>query len=189
MSSIFQPTSGGLPVGTIVITARKTAPEGWMICDGRAVHPDSPLGIALIEDGWPYGDDKGIPPRPQIPYLRERTVIGSKDETYPLGDRGGAAQVTLTTNQMPAHNHGGLTGFMDRNDPHLHGSTQAGFWSPVSGGGAVMGGGAFQSLTNATTTASTSINHAHEIFWQGGSQAHDNMPPYIALNYIIKAEP
>jgi microcystin-dependent protein len=40
--------------------------------------------------------------------------------------------------------------------------------------------------THGVTTGTESANHAHGITAQGGGAAHENMPPYYALTYIIK---
>lgn len=109
-----------------------------------------------------------------------------------LGSAGGAQSHTLTTTQLPAHNHG-VT------DPgHNHGVTDPGHThghnAAINGGGSSTGGGAFAlnatgaaTINSATTgisvgSASTGISTQNS----GSGFAHPVMPPTVILNYIIK---
>jgi microcystin-dependent protein len=104
-----------------------------------------------------------------LPNLQGRVPVGVSS-TYPLATVGGAATHTLTTNEIPSHTH-------TINDPgHFHG--QGG----VGGGPVLVGIGANKADQTNTLIATTGIT----INSAGGGQPHNNMQPYIVLNYIIK---
>lgn len=91
-----------------------------------------------------------------LPNLQEKFPIGA-DSTYPLASIGGEATHTLTVNEMPAHTHG-LTANGDN----------------FTGGGGISSLQPYNPTGDQLTTST------------GGGQAHNNIPPYLALNYIIK---
>jgi hypothetical protein len=100
------------------------------------------------------------------PDLRSRFVVGA-GAGYAVGATGGADQVTLTAAQMPSHNHG----YSDI------------YWSEVSGWVDVPGGvGNWgpEDHDNRGHEMGRATGHA------GGSQPHENRPPYYALAYIMK---
>lgn len=142
-----------------------------------------------------------------------RTLMGVGtlgDDTYAAGATGGAARVTLTTAEMPAHNHGGNTGInsvghthsgnTSTSGSHTHAiTTRAGViedqiarvagsvssgdsesTSVYSDPGTMTSEGAHN---HAFTTGGQSANHTHAISSQGGGEAHENRPPYLAVYF------
>ena len=106
-----------LPCGSIVNYAGDTAPTGWIICDGSELSKTTYSDLFYII-GNKYGsasDDNF-----KLPDLGERIPAGFKSGTNSLGAIGGNNSVTLTTNQMPSHNH---TGTSDSNGAHTHTGT------------------------------------------------------------------
>lgn len=102
--------------------------------------------------------------------IQDRFLLAS-GSSYSAGSTGGEAKHTLTTNEMPSHDHVGL--FVD--------TTQI-RWGTNTGNNAIN----LQNIPNpftAGTTTSSSIHTAST----GGSQAHNNMPPYIAV-YMWKGQ-
>lgn len=105
----------------------------------------------------------------------EDTFLLSAGQTYTAGDTGGAATVTLTTQQIPAHSHleSALSNFgypniwvgNDANHPN----------NLYSGAGGYVSGGTW---TQASGWGSETNN-------TGGGQAHNNMPPYLVV-YVWK---
>lgn len=93
--------------------------------------------------------------------IQDRFLLAS-GTTYGLGATGGEATHTLTVNEMPAHNHGFATGISETTAPSTYG------YYPLR-----TADGTDQSLSTVNT---------------GGSQAHNNMPPYLAVNVWKRIE-
>lgn len=94
----------------------------------------------------------------------------------------GAQTVTLATANMPAHNHGGVTG----NDSPDH--THA-FTAPVVVSNVLGYGGGPNGSTQSTSTFNTggaSARHTHTIASEGSGTAFSVLPPSIALNFILR---
>lgn len=91
------------------------------------------------------------------------TFLLAAGQTYAAGATGGEAEHTLTVSEMPAHDHGILSGFGDKNDPAIDSD---GFRYEYWGGNNRGFNNAFISST-------------------GGGAAHNNMPPYLAV-YVWK---
>lgn len=158
-------------VGEIRMFAGNYAPVGWAFCDGQI------LSISEYETlfnliGTTYGGDGQE--TYVLPDLRGRAPIhmgtGSSGTAYIIGETGGVETVTLTVNQIPAHSFG-------------QGSSQAGSSNNPTGNGPAKAVLDRQDINiySDTTTGKTSSNVPN----LGGSQPHDNMQPYLAINYII----
>lgn len=155
-----------VPVGAVIPYAGNAAPVGWLLCQGQTLNrAQYPRLFAAI--GVAYG----APNQQQfaLPDLRSRVPVGrAPGGTFGnLGARGGAETVTLTTSQIPAHNHNATSG----------GRTM-GMWKTNAGGG---------SQWELLSTSGGSQVSGFEISNTGGGQAHNNLQPYIVLNYIIRA--
>lgn len=115
------------------------------------------------------------------PDLRNRFLVGA-GSSYSLGNTGGANTVTLNTNQIPSHAH-------TRGTMEISGQIWAGW----------MGGnGAFKTIGHAGASGDGNawVNDKLDFYasrtwtgatsYVGGSQAHENRPPYYAVYYIMK---
>ena len=112
-----------------------------------------------------------------LPDLRDRFPVGAGD-TYDAGDTGGEAEVTLTSNQMPSHNH----------TP----DTNANFVTVDKGRNLGMTAKRSYTATNSSGFSyvgsdggSAGIGEREVTGSAGGGQPHENMPPYIGLNFLI----
>jgi microcystin-dependent protein len=112
------------------------------------------------------------------PDLRDRFVVGA-GSTYAVAATGGAATVTLTTGQLPSHTHA-VT------DPgHAH-TASANLWRQYNG---VNQDGTFSPGTSASLSSVgvSSSTTGISIQSTGSGTAHENLPPYYALCYIMKS--
>lgn len=160
-------------VGEIRLFAGNFAPAGWAFCAGQLM-PISENETLFNLIGTTYGGDGQS--TFALPDLRSRAPLhqgtGSSGTTYQIGQLGGVETVTLTTQQIPSHNHlpnataSGQT-LSPRNAlAAVPTSTQQGLQLYAPSG------------TN-TALANGSIANA------GGSQPHENIQPYLCVSFIM----
>ena len=133
---------------------------------------------ADIPDGWALCDGQG-----GRPDLRGRFIVGAGGD-YAAGATGGAAMVTLSLDQLPEHSHNGAV-TIEAAGNHRHSYNPGATTKVQSGtGNTVRYGSASGHQTGYAGehehNASLSIESA------GGGAAHENLPPYFALCFIIK---
>jgi microcystin-dependent protein len=153
-------------VGEIRMFAGNFAPNGWAFCTGELLPiAENETLFALI--GTTYGGDGET--TFALPDLRGRIPI-HQGSGFILGETGGAERITLTVSQIPAHSHGLLA------------STSPA--EPTAGpNGSLL---ADTGGTALYTTSSPTVDLAPAAIGpQGGSQPHDNMAPYLCVNFII----
>ncbi len=155
------PTGDTLPIGSISAYGGENIPTNWLKCNGQALlRTDYPELFNTI--GTTYGSGDGSTTF-NLPNISERVIVGNNgDGEFSLGNTGGEKAHTLTVQEMPSHNH-------DFN--------KAGVTAMVSGGSYDI-----SQQSGSRTYDYISIKNT------GGGQAHNNLQPYIALNYIIKAK-
>lgn len=158
-------------VAEIRIFAGNFAPRGWAFCNGQLL-PVSQNTALFSLIGTTYGGDGRS--TTALPNLQGRAPMhpgrGPGLTSRRLGQRGGVETVTLTEAQMPNHNHSVMAS-----------STRAENPSPVDANLARSERGQIynNSATNLVNFAEQAIGSA------GGSQSHNNMQPFLTLNYII----
>ncbi|HTZ44403.1 MAG TPA: tail fiber protein [Jatrophihabitans sp.] len=150
------------------------APTGWALCNGQlmAISQNTALFSLL---GTTYGGDGRS--TFALPDLRGSAPIqqgqGAGLSQRFLGEQGGEQTVTLLNSEMPAHTHrpNALDAAGDSGDPTNR------IWSQASFG---KGG------TNLySTNTPNQMMNPMEIGVTGGSQPHNNMPPYLCVSFII----
>ncbi len=135
------------------------------------------------------------------------TFLLAAGDTYANAATGGSAEVSLSTSQLPAHNH---TASTDSTGAHTHsrgtqeisGQSYNGYRCILTYGdgalqiqgssrdwgsqGSVTGGNGFNFYASRNWSGATSSNGAHThtvtVNNAGQGEAHDNMPPYLAVN-------
>lgn len=154
-------TSRGSPVGVVNPFAGTVAPSGWLLCSGQAVSRLTYAALFAVI-GTAYGTGDGSTTF-NVPDARGRVLAGVdalQTEFNALGKTGGSKTHTLLVTEIPSHAH----------DQHV---------TAGSGGPAIRtdytGDGSGQVYPQGITTGFT-----------GGGLPHNNIQPYISLNYIIK---
>ncbi|WP_454050625.1 phage tail protein [Cellulomonas sp. Marseille-Q8402] len=166
-------------VGEVRMFAGRFAPEGWAVCDGQTlpIQQNTTLYSLL---GNTYGGDGmssfAVPDlRGASPVHTGRSVTG---QTYAPGQRGGAAEVTLTQAQIPQHGH-----TLRAAPAGTRGTTG----NPSGASFAVaQQGRARELLYRADGVADVTMNAA--VGPAGGGQPHPNRSPYLAITMIIALE-
>lgn len=154
-------------VGEIRMFAGNFAPAGWMFCEGQllAISENETL-FQLI--GTTYGGDGQS--TFALPDLRGRIPL-HQGNGFILAETGGAEEITLTTNQIPAHTHSMLAS----TSPATTQLAENGVLS-ASTGASISPYGTDAPRSNLAAQAMSSV---------GGTQAHNNLQPYLCVNFII----
>lgn len=139
-------------------------PKGWAFCNGQLlpINQNQPLFSLL---GTTYGGNGQT--TFALPDLRGRVPI-SMGAGYTLGQRGGEEAHTLIINEMVQHNH-------------LANATNSNGTQPIDSGAYL---GAFNNGYSTSTTTVTTLNPL-TVGNVGGSQAHQNMQPFLTINFSI----
>jgi microcystin-dependent protein len=152
-------------VGEIRIFAGNFAPAGWMFCDGQLLQiSENDTLFNLI--GTTYGGDGQS--TFALPDLRGRLPVHQGPD-FQLAQTGGAEQITLTVNQIPAHTHAFLASGNVSQDTSPAGKT-------------VGQSGNAQLYIQDAPDSNLSPQAISPV---GSSQPHDNFQPYLCVNFII----
>jgi microcystin-dependent protein len=173
-------------IGQIQTYGFNFAPRGWALCDGQLL-PISQNTALFSLLGTIYGGDGRT--TFALPDLRGRAPIhmgnGPGLSTRKIGSKGGSEFVTLTEAQMPAHDHTGTANLSGK----IRCNSGAGnVDSPVGNALAEIdrvnqysNAGPNADMHDDTVSASGNLTTATA----GGSQPHNNMQPYLTINYCI----
>jgi microcystin-dependent protein len=159
-------------IGEVRLFAGNFNPKGWLFCEGQllAINQNQAL-FNLI--GITYGGNGTT--TFAIPDLRGRLPMhqgtGPGLATRPLGQRAGVESVTLTTQQIPIHNHMMLGSASNANTTGPSNAVPATI--PIFG------------VRAYSNDAPQTNMHPGSLTPVGGSQPHENRQPYLALHFII----
>lgn len=158
-------------VGEIRLFGGNFAPAGWSFCNGslQDISQNSTL-FNLI--GTTYGGDGQT--TFALPDLQGRFPIHQGlggGATYTIGQTGGTENVTLLTNQIPAHSHvpAASAASVDATD-----NPSGNYWGASTGKPYAI-----------NSPVPTLVMNTGSILNTGGSQPHNNLMPYITISYII----
>lgn len=153
------------PVGTISLFAGSTAPSGYLICDGSAVSRTTYSNLfSVISTTYGDGDSSTTF---NLPNLKGKVPVGldSNDTSFDsLGETGGEKTHTLTIGEMPSHYHSAGT------NKHFIVANEGESYS-------------YQTGSDQTNAINRIIDNTTST---GGGGSHNNLQPYIVMNYIIK---
>jgi microcystin-dependent protein len=150
-------------LGEVKIISWNFPPKGWAFCNGQLMPINQNQALFSIL-GTTYGGDGRV--TFGLPNLQGRTPVHVGDGIA-LGELGGESTHTLNISEIPAHNHVPA------------GSSTVG--SLTSASGNLWGA----SNANPFGASSTNAMNPACVLPVGGSQPHENMSPYLVLNFII----
>lgn len=152
-------------VGEIRMFAGNFAPAGWMLCDGQLL-PISENETLFQLIGTTYGGDGQS--TFALPDLQSRVPI-HQGNGFILAQSGGVETVTLTVSQIPGHSHAFLASTDIANTAN-----------PATN--VLARSGQVKMFINGDASVAMSPNNVGPV---GGSQPHDNLQPYLTINFII----
>lgn len=159
-------------VGECRLVGFNFAPVGWMTCQGQIL-PISENETLFNLIGTTYGGDGQQ--TFALPDLQGRAPIhlgtGPGSVTFTIGEKAGVEQVTLTTQQIPAHSHTltGSKGNGNSNFPQAN---------------VLAANPTFVYVTTGPPIPNKAMNPA-AITNVGGSQPHDNLQPFLVMTWVI----
>lgn len=161
-------------VGQIMPAGFGSIPSGWAPCDGRLLAINTNAALFSLLSNYYGGDGRTTF---ALPDLRGRAVQGALPGATPsLGQVSGSETVTLTVQQLPAHTHTLQAATMTGGG--RGGSSPAG---NLYGTNTTPAGSIFAPAGNAEIALSSGTNITND----GGNQPHNNMQPFLTINYMI----
>lgn len=158
-------------IAEVRIFAFSFAPRGWAFCNGQLL-PIAQNTALFSLIGTTYGGDGRT--TMGLPNLEARAPMhpgrGPGLTQRRLGESGGASTVTLSQDQLPSHSHALNANLIDLGDTNI---PDAGVTFAQSAGGAL-----YQSSSD-TQLAPDALSST------GGSQAHNNLQPYLTVSFCI----
>jgi len=184
-----------IPVGIIMPFAGTNAPQGYLLCDGSNVSRTTYPAL-FTEIGTNYGLGDGTSTF-TLPDLRGRIPVGLDPEQSnfeKLGKTGGEAEHILSADELPSHNHHVDPPYANTaaNGTHQHSYNDRYNTSEKSDDADDRWVGS-DGTTNVSRWTGSAGSHTHGIDIPGfssnntgGDHAHNNLQPYIVINYVIK---
>jgi microcystin-dependent protein len=176
-----------VPTGAILPFGGSSAPTGFLLCNGAAVSRSTYSALyAAIGTAFGAGDGSTTF---NLPDLRGRFPCGAESSTdHDLGETGGEAAHTLTESEIPSHDHSVNPPSTSTGTTGAHGHT----YRKSTGTGTSHA----LEVNKSYNTGSYAISggaHEHSINIPafnsgnaGGGGAHENRPPFVGVNFIIK---
>lgn len=163
-------------IGEIRIFGYPFATRDWAFCDGQLLSIAQNTALFSIIGTYYGGNGQTTF---ALPNFQGRSGVqqgtGPGLSTYDLGEVSGTETVTLTQGQIPLHNH-------TINTQAASTATQA---AKVPNSNAYLGNSFPDNLYNDQVPSPTMSFSANAITISGGSMPHENMQPYLVLNFCI----
>jgi len=153
-------------IGEIRLFTYNFAPKGWAFCNGQLLPINQNFALFSLL-GTTYGGDGTT--NFALPDLRGRVAL-HEGTGFPLGQTGGEATHTLTVSELPSHTHQ-ASGSSDAANTVLPGNS---VWAHSD-----------NLVYNQSANLQMSPSAISAV---GGGQAHNNMQPYLVLNYCISLQ-
>jgi microcystin-dependent protein len=148
------------------------APKGWAFCDGQLLPISQNTALFSLLGTYYGGDGKSNFALPNVQgCVAIHTDQYSGGGQFPLGSTSGSDYVTLLQSEMPAHTH------------NVECDVLAVSSSQTSPGSHIPGNAQSKNIYS-DQTSNANMNPAM-ISITGGSQPHNNLQPYVTLNYCI----
>jgi microcystin-dependent protein len=164
-------------IAEIYLFAGNFAPRGYAFCDGSLLSIAQNTALFSIL-GTTYGGNGTT--NFALPDLRGRVPIGAGNgpglTPRVQGEKSGEENHTLNSQEMPQHSHSATVGCVG-------GATAGNSKDPTGRVWAKDLGTASATYSNAATNANMAPSIT--VSTTGGNQGHNNMQPYLALNYVI----
>ncbi len=153
------------------------APTGWAMCDGQLLSISQNTALFSLLGTFYGGDAKvtfGLPNlQGSVPIHTTQYSGNSPFGSFDIGQAGGEDYVTLLTSEMPAHTH-----TMRGDANHVNATTN-------SPNGAVQVNANPVLTFSVSSTPQAGFMNPAMVSVAGGSQPHNNLMPYLTLNYCI----
>lgn len=160
-------------IGEIKMVGFNFAPNGFAFCNGQLI-PIAQQTALFSLLGTTYGGDGkttfGLPDLQGRFPMHAGSGLGLTNRT--LGEKAGIESVTLAVGQLPPHSHATTLGVSSQTAT-----------SATPGGSVLAKAADGESNYGAPATADGAM--ACTVAGTGGGQAHDNMPPYLVVSFII----
>jgi microcystin-dependent protein len=150
------------------------APTGWAFCNGQLLPISQNTALFSLLGTFYGGDGKSTF---ALPDLQDAAALfwgqGSGLSLYDLGQTGGSQTVTLLTTELPSHVHS------------VNAKVAGGTANPTGLVWGTSNAGKVAALFYAPAAASPVNLNPGALSIAGSSFPHNNMQPYLALNYCI----
>lgn len=148
--------------GEIRMYGGVSAPSGWLLCQGQAISRTTYSALfGVISTTFGVGDGSSTF---NLPNMQDKVPLG-KSGTKALGSTGGEAEHTLSIAELASHAH-----------------NQSQSWEDSAGTGAST----LYMLNDATPGGSSGTSAVNATDSTGSGTAHNNLQPYVTVNFVIK---
>ena len=158
-------------VGEIRVVGFNFAPTGWALCNGQLLSIAQNTALFSLL-GTQFGGDGrsnfALPNLQGCAPMHQGSGAGLTPRV--MGETGGEASVTLLQTELPSHSHSAMAGASS---------------NAASPANAIFGGGGRGKADAYAPGPATTPMNTLAVGISGGSQPHNNMPPYLTTNFII----